>query len=120
MKKLLVALGMVALLATSAFAQSDPPILKAEWTPPTEGSPVVNYHLQISVNGGEFVTLADNISGTNYSFTGAWLQTYVGRVAGIDEWDRQGPWSLESVPYTPDRGWPGAPGLPVIEEDVSP
>lgn len=120
MKKLtlgILCLGM--LFATPAFSQ-DLATLRASWTPPTEGSPVERYILQVSTNGSTFQTLSDSITNTTYTFEAVWLQTYVARVAGIDALDRQGLWSELSDPYVPDQGEPGPPSIPVIEEVLSP
>ena len=40
--------------------------------------------------------------------------TYVIRVAAIDAQGRQGVWSADSDPYTPDLGAPGGCGKPII------
>ena len=102
------------LLAGTALAQ-DANIV-AQWDAPTEGSPVVHYIFQLSTDGGPFVTLSSTIVGTTFEFTAPYNQTYVARVAGIDDQLRQGPYSLDSDPYTPDMGLPGAPGKPIVFE----
>jgi hypothetical protein len=85
----------------------------ASWTPPTEGSPVDHYVLQLSIDGGPFTTVG-SVTGTSYTLDLAVGQSYVARVAGIDAEDRQGPWSEASDAYSPDVGPPGQPGKPII------
>jgi hypothetical protein len=103
---------VAASLAAPASAQTTV-TLNYTWDPPTTGSPAVNYVVEHSVNGGPYVQIATSPDNT-YS-----LQATVGdehriRVAGVDDQDRQGPFSLPSDPYTPDLGPPGQPGTPII------
>ncbi len=112
----LTILGILALLgavgAAPAAAQTTVQVT-ASWTAPTEGSPVEHYVLQLSTDGGPFVTVG-SVTGTEYVLELEVGSTYIARVAGVDAQDRQGPWSEESEPYTPDIGPPGAPGKPLV------
>lgn len=109
-------LGVLAALsflaAPPAAAQTSVEV-SATWEPPTEGSPVVHYVFQLSVDGGAFTTVG-TVEGTTYELELEIGHTYVARVAGVDAQDRQGPWSLPSEPYSPDTGPPGQPGKPMI------
>jgi hypothetical protein len=112
----LTILAVLALLGTlgamPAAAQTSVQVT-ASWTAPTEGSPVDHYILQISTDGGPFVTVG-SVTGTEYVLDLDVGSTYVARVAGVDAQSRQGAWSESSDPYTPDIGPPGAPGKPII------
>jgi hypothetical protein len=109
MLAVLVAVGVLG--AHPALAQTVE--VTANWSPPTEGSPVDHYILQLSTNGGPFTTVG-SVEGTSYTLELTVGSTYVARVAGVDAESRQGPWSLESDPYTPDLGPPGQPGKPML------
>lgn len=87
--------------------------VNATWTPPTEGSPVDHYVLQLSTDGGPFATVG-SVTVPSYTLELEIDHEYIARVAGIDAQDRQGPWSLPSDPYNPDLGAPGQPGKPII------
>lgn len=107
----LIALGLCG--AQQAGAQTTTVQVTASWNAPTEGSPVQHYVLQIATDGGPYATVA-TVAGTSYTLELEIDRTYTARVAGVDSQDRQGPWSLESDPYTPDVGPPGQPGKPLI------
>lgn len=112
MTVLLGALFALSLLgALPAAAQTVQ--VTASWTAPTEGSPVDHYVLQLSTDGGPFTTVG-SVTGTSYTLDLDVGSTYIARVAGVDAQDRQGPWSPESDPYSPDIGPPGQPGKPMI------
>jgi hypothetical protein len=104
--------AIMALAALPAAAQTTVEVT-ASWTPPTEGSPVHHYVLQLSTDGGPFTTVG-SVTGTSYVMDLEIGRTYVARVSGVDDQSRQGPWSESSDPYTPDVGPPGAPGKPII------
>lgn len=105
----LVALSLLSALPAAAQTVQ----VSASWSPPTEGSPVHHYILQLSTDGGPFTTVG-SVEGTTYVMELEVGSTYVARVAGVDAQDRQGPWSLDSEPYSPDLGPPGQPGKPMI------
>ena len=105
----LVAMSLLGALPAAAQTVQ----VTASWTPPTEGSPVDHYILQISTDGGPFATVG-SVTGTSYTLNLTVNNTYIARVAGVDDQDRQGVWSLGSDPYTPDLGPPGQPGKPII------
>ena len=106
----LVTLGLLG--AVPAAAQTSVEVT-ASWTPPTTGSPVDHYVFQLSTDGGPFTTVG-SVTSTNYILDLDTDHTYVARVAGVDALDRQGPWSTDSDPYTPDVGPPGQPGKPIL------
>ncbi len=105
--------GLSLCCALPASAQTTVQVT-ASWSAPTEGSPVQQYVLQLSTNGGSYTTVATVQGGTSQVLTLEIGNTYTARVAGIDSQGRQGPWSLASDPYTPDVGPPGQPGKPLI------
>ncbi len=105
----ILALGLLGALPAAAQTVE----VTASWTPPTEGSPVDHYVLQLSTNGGPFTTVG-SVTGTSYSLDLTVGNTYIARVAGVDAQDRQGTWSASSDPYSPDLGPPGQPGKPMI------
>jgi len=114
MKKLIVSgiLGLM-LFASVAFAQIAPPV-KYVWTEPTEGSPVVEYVVELNIDSAGWVQVAITLL-PEFTFADfEYLKTYEVRVAGVDAATRQGPFSLSSDPYVPDLGVPGAPSKPII------
>ena len=109
---------LTAIAAILALIAVWPPFTMAQavdatytWTEPTSGSLAVEYAVESSVNGGAFALIA-TVSENLYTITGIHGNVYVLRVAGIDEQDRQGPWSQESQPWTVDAGPPSQPGQP--------
>jgi hypothetical protein len=106
----LVTIGLVGALPAAAQTTVE---VTASWTPPQGGSPVHHYILQLSTDGGPFTTVG-SVTGTSYVLDLEVGQTYVARVAGVDDQGRQGPFSEDSDPYTPDVGPPGQPGKPII------
>ena len=113
MRKLITGL-FLAMIVLAANAQTVE--TRATWVAPTSGSPVDRYILQLSEDGGPFYTVADTITTTSIVLDLENLVTYVARVAGVDALDRQGPWSVDSDPYTADLGIPGQPSQPIIME----
>jgi len=105
----LTALSLIG--ATSAAAQTVE--VTASWTAPTTGSPVHHYVLQLSTDGGPFVTVGSSTT-TEYVMDLEVGHTYSARVAGVDDQGRSGPYSEDSEPYTPDFGPPGQPGQPMV------
>ena len=110
---IIAALGLLFCLPASAQTSVQ---VTASWDPPTTGSPVVHYVLQLSVDGGQTYGTVATVEDTSVQLELEIGQTYIARVAGVDSQDRQGPWSLPSDPYTPDivPGPPGQPGQPMI------
>lgn len=116
-KKTLLTVAVFAVLAAPVLAQA--PAATYRWDPPTTGSPVVKYVIQVSSDGGQTSTQYvsdDDPLNVFVFYDWAFATTYVIRVAGVDAADRQGPWSPWSDPYTtpdpPDPGPPGEPGKP--------
>jgi len=98
-------------LASPVAAQSTEDVTYS-WTAPTEGSPVVYYVIEHSVNGGPFVQIGTSTSNT-YTLAATLGDTHQIRVAGVDALDRMGPFSEASDPYAPQLGPPGQPGQPI-------
>lgn len=78
---------------------------RCSWDPPTYGTPVEHYVLQVITFGGDDpdTTTYDNITDT---FMDVWVKytfTYKARVAGVDAEGRQGPWSLWTPLYGPEQ-----------------
>lgn len=89
-----------------------PPVAHAieitfEWTAPTTGSPVDHYVFQMDLGEG-FVTIDNNVEVREILIDMP-EGTTLARVAGVDEFDRQGPWS-NTVTFT-DNGPPGGCAL---------
>jgi hypothetical protein len=110
MKRLIL---MMMLMLTVTFAYAQDVEVSASWIAPTEGSPVVNYVLELSEDGGPYVVYGSTEQTTMILLLKNFV-TYTARVSGIDAQDRQGPWSNPSEPYTVDIGPPGQPGQPII------
>ena len=109
----LLALLSLSLLAAAPAVAQTTVTLEYTWDAPQTGSPVDHYVIEHSVNGGPFVQVGTSSTNTFI------LEATVGdshrvRVAGVDDQNRQGPFSLPSDPYTPDVGPPGQPGQPVL------
>lgn len=105
MKRLILVIAIIVIFAGKAAAVD----ITWTWTPPTYGSPAVSYVFQVSVDGAPFQTVAT--PATNQVTVAMETGTSIARVAGVDMFGRQGPWSLESEAFT-DNGPPGAPGVP--------
>lgn len=81
-------------------------------TKPTTGSPVTQYNWYLSDNSGTTWTLGASTADTVATLQLTLLKTYIVRVEGVDALNRHGPFSVNSDPFTPDDGAPGAPGKP--------
>lgn len=117
MKKILSVISLVILmfaLPLISNAQTTVPSVTYQWTTPAGGSPVVQYVVEVRVDGGDWVEYLTTSNETvTFVNTLEYLKTYEVRVAGVDALDRQGPFSVPSDPYTPDLGVPGQPGQPI-------
>jgi hypothetical protein len=107
----LLATAAALLLASVASAQTIN--VSYSWTAPTTGSPVAQYVVQQSIDGGAFTTVGTSTT-TSYVLAATVGHAHRIRVAGVDAQSRQGPYSEASDPYTPDLGPPGQPGKPVV------
>ena len=88
------------------------------WTAPVGGSAVDYYACQVRTAGGEWGVCSGNTVGESITvIEDNGVQGLQLRVAGVDADDRQGPWSLPSVPYG-DAGPPSAQGAPTIDSVV--
>lgn len=108
---LVASIAMGQTMATMAMDQQTAEV-RASWTAPITGSPVVTYVLQLSRDGEPFETYATTDTTTVIMSLDV-LHEYIARVAGVDALDRQGPWSEPSSPYLVDPGPPGSPGTVV-------
>ena len=115
----IMALSMVAFAQTGEDVVAPSPTPLASWQPPTEGSPVVNYHLELwTSTPGEGYTLLELVWSGATPETSLQIPegimvlntTYRARVNGEDAQGRVGPWSIPSHAYTYDLGEPGVPG----------
>lgn len=102
----LLILLLMLVAALSGRAQTNPAgkLARCSWDPPTYGTPVDHYVLQVVKLGGSDpdTTLFDEIEVT---FKDVWVvygNTYKARVAGVDSLNRQGPWSLWTPIYGPE------------------
>ena len=123
MKKYLYSmfLMMFVILATFSFVVADDTVIgsmstpRALWSPPTTGSPVVYYVLQVWETDGDLiwsVTVADTTVVVEDGFIEPMIR-YMARVAGVDAHERQGPWSEWGNDYIYAPGIPESPGTPV-------
>lgn len=110
----LVALVSCAFLAGCDNADSQEPVdfkATAGWSPPTYGTPVVQYVLQHQIETAEW-TFVGTTEDTLFSLTIPYAASSKVRVAGVDAEGRQGPWSLPSNPFNPSESMPGMPVNP--------
>lgn len=113
LKMTLFAVLLITVLpATSSLAQTDVQV-NYSWTAPTTGSPVVFYEVQHSINNGNWTQVGTS-NDNSYTLTATVGQSHRIRVRGVDDEDREGPWSEASDPYLPDVGPPGQPGKPIL------
>lgn len=115
MKKLILAVGMVIAMCGMAMAQLDYAATMT-WTAPTSGSAVDHYVVEIYADDVLASTIPSVLENT-YQITGLNFDVvYKVRVAGVDAFDRMGPWSLFSNDLI-DAGPPGVTGVPVLVAD---
>jgi hypothetical protein len=112
--KILMACALVMVVATAACAQSTVPVILT-WMAPATGSPVNEYTLQLSSDGGPYDTVATTPT-TSVEVQLVAGHTYTARVAGRDYKGRMGDWSSPSLPYEADAGRPGVPGIVVFTQ----
>lgn len=118
MRKSLIICSLLVLMsmlpALEAAAQTEPNA-QATWGPPTYGTPVVHYVLQLSTDEGAWEQVATT-AGTSYDLTLTEGHSYRIRVAGVDAEGRQGPFCAPSPEYSPGSGStaPGQPGQPYL------
>ena len=101
----------VMLPAASSLAQTEVAV-NYTWTAPTTGTAVDYYVVEHSINGGQWVQIA-TATENSYTLSAALGESHQIRVAGVDDSDRQGLYSVASDPYIPDAGAPGQPGKPI-------
>lgn len=106
----------IMLVAISASSQTLPFAVRASWTAPISGSPAVEYELQLSINGGEFQTVALVPADQLYvDLTDLeYFTEYIAIIRAKDAQDRWGEWSDPSAEYMYDPGPPAAPSMPVL------
>jgi len=106
-------LALLALtIASPALAQTTSMTFTYLWTPPTTGSPVHHYEVDISANSGSTWQTVASPTTPTAMIALAVGGTYIVRVRGVDAASRPGPYSVNSDPNTPDPGAPSAPGKP--------
>lgn len=110
------ALFALLLLLAATPSLAVPVQAVATWNAPSTGSPVAHYEVQLKTDAGNWVSVPDT-TATSYLFTLESGHTYRVHVAGVDAQGRQGPWSADSDPYTPDLGAPGAPSKPIVVQN---
>ena len=105
---------LLALAGGQAMAQTEANAV-ANWGPPTYGTPVDHYILELSTDEGDWVQVAST-SSTQQDLTLAEGHTYRIRVAGVDAAGHQGPYGLPSSSYAPEdlTSGPGKPGTPYL------
>lgn len=109
--------GMLLLsLVVTGPAKAVPVQAVCSWLAPNTGSPVHHYQVQLKVDAGAFANYVTTTT-TSALITLESGHTYIVRVAGVDAQSRQGVWSAESDPYTPDLGAPGACGKPIVVQN---
>ena len=108
-----LAAAFLALAAFSAVAQTTEQVIY-HWTAPTEGTVVVQYFVDHSVNNGAWTRVA-TVPTNSYELDATVGESHRIRVAAVDSEGRQGVWSLPSEPYTPALSAPGQPGQPYVE-----
>ena len=109
-----LALGIVILLAIASVAipQGDPMVdARARWSPPLDGTPVIGYVLQHSVNDAAWYDYSTS-EDTTVVMTLTYYDTHRVRVAGIGLDSLRGAWSEPSNYYSPIDSIPGIPGKP--------
>ena len=116
MKKLLLTL-LFMVIATSALAINVEQPVTYVWIAPATGSPVVEYVIQVKIGDADWVEFIGT-QAPSYTFIGVFQydEVHSVKVAGKDAQGRQGGFSIESIPYTPDAGPPGAPTQPILVE----
>jgi len=92
---------LLIFLSVSPLLASDFIDANYTWNPPVEGSPVVHYVVQHSINGGPFMDTAE-VLGESCLVPLEMGGDHQIRVAGVDGQDHQGPWSLSSDVYRPE------------------
>lgn len=100
------------LTVAPALAQTTSMTFTYLWTPPTTGSPVHHYEVDVSANNGSTWTTVASPTAASSMISLAVGGTYVVRVRAVDAQSRPGPYSVNSDPNTPDPGAPSAPGKP--------
>lgn len=103
---LTILLGMF-LVSPSGRAQEEEDglgkLARCSWDEPTYGTPVHHYILQVVKLGSANIetTTVDNIMNEYHDVFVEFGLTYKARVAGVDDQNRQGPWSLWTPIYGP-------------------
>ena len=101
---ILIALLSLCLFPPSARAEVE---VEAAWSPPTYGTPVAYYTVQLEINDSGEWAFAGTALDTTLALTLLENTSYRARVAGIDADGHHGPFCTPSDPYIY-----GAPGEP--------
>lgn len=85
------------------------------WTAPTTGSPVEYYVCETRTEGAEWGECGGQAATEQLTvLVSDGVQGFQIRVAGVDAFGRQGPWSPASDPFS-EAGAPGSPTLPILQ-----
>jgi len=106
--KYLIAILLLASLMVPVPARAE--MLTWSWDAPTEGTAVVYYVVELSVNDGPFLLLGQQPASNSITIDQTPNNEYRMRVAGVDSDGHQGGWSEISLPDM--WGAPGACGMP--------
>jgi len=109
-KKLLLGVAMLLVLAGGAFAQTGQDVGFA-WAAPDSGNAVASYVVEMSVDSGAFMNVAQ-VDTNYYEFYAETGKTYVLRVLASDAAGGQSIYSEISDLLILDFGPPSQPGKP--------
>jgi hypothetical protein len=113
----LAAVAVLAAAGITSWGLAEPTVT-ARWSPPTYGTPVEHYVLELETwasSGGDTLITNHATAGpdTAMAFEYGYGYSMRCRVAGVDAQGRQGPFSLWSNTWT-DNGPPGEPTNPFL------
>ena len=101
-----VGIGTALVQENKVFDSQAAPDTEFTWTPPTTGTPVHHYVVEVVINERE-TEVYDPVSSESIMLPVTYGNKYRVRVAAVDAVDVQGPFSLWSQPYTPELAPPG-------------
>ena len=107
MLKKLTGLALLLMLATGP---ANARLQTWTWDPPTTGTPVAYYQVEVNLDGGGWIRLTQEPTTNQVQFDQSANVTYTMRVRGVDAAESAGPWSPVSAPDF--FGAPGACGKP--------
>jgi hypothetical protein len=119
MKTFLAMIAILVFVPMLAWAQG--PDLTITWDPPTQGTDVDRYILQISVSDdainytlfSDWEVIIDSVPLVEeYTFEAQYVRYYLARVKAVDASNNEGPWITTETPYYTSLGTEGVPGTP--------